>query len=171
MGHMALSWATVQVLAAVPGVPGRETKTSSIAFLLLPLLSLFGLQTELKQQLHTPDASTSGKAQSAVGQRAGLRVTEKLNTTMVFASFPPFPEPPPSPRPPHTPLPCPLSLLCFWSVLDRAWEYLLCYCRSQQFSRAHKKTGFIPLCLILNFPLHELLSKILSQNHVGFLMK
>lgn len=178
---MALSWATVQVLAAVPWVPGRETKNPpvlpslrSLSFLLFPLFSLFGPQTELKEQLHTPDASTSDKAQSAVGQQAGAHVTEKFYTTMVFASFPPFSEPSP---PPHTLCSAHLSHALFFALFFHICQSLglfaLLLLKSTVLSGAHTKgwnlfhtvlhTLVIELSLIFSWLLSELISKILCR--------
>jgi len=101
-----------------------------------PLLSLFGLQTELKQQLHTPDAQSIGQGTFCCGgNKQGL--TLQGNRTPQWSS-------PPSRLfwalsplihvPSHTSLmPPPLPVFPFLSAVDRAWEYLLCSCCCQQF--------------------------------------
>lgn len=124
---MALSWATIQVLAGVPSVPEGETKNPQYRLHWEALPSSFshfspslGLQTELNQQLHTPDAPIHRTRHILQwGQQAGAHVTEKLYTTMVFASFPPFLSRVPHPVSPHTPLSCPL--LCPFFFLFSFW--------------------------------------------------
>lgn len=91
---MALSWAMIQVLAAVPSVPEGETKKPpvspplrSFSFLLFQLLSPFGVQTELKQQLHTPDAQSIGQGTFCCGgNKPGL--TLQRNRTPQWFSPP-----------------------------------------------------------------------------------
>lgn len=131
---MAFSWASIQDLAGVPSVPEGATNKKTLllyrlhwkAFSFLfffPPLSLFGPQTELNQQLHTPDAPIHRTIDTfrsmcvwvwGVGrglQQAEARVTEKSNTTMVLVPFPPFSDPHHPPFCPlslHSPLSCPL---------------------------------------------------------------
>lgn len=123
MGHMALSWAMIQVLAAVPSVPEGETKKPpvspplrSFSFLLFQLLSPFGVQTELKQQLHTPDAQSIGQGTFCCGgNKPGSRYREIVHHNG-FRLLPAFSEPcsPPSCVSSHTSLmPPPLPFFPF----------------------------------------------------------
>lgn len=74
MGHMAVSWATIQVLAAVPSVPEGETKKPpvspslrSLFFLLFPVLSLFLVcKQSLTSSCTHLTPNPSDKAHSAV---------------------------------------------------------------------------------------------------------
>lgn len=92
--------------------------------------SLVGTQSLTSSCAHlTPDPSDI----LLWGQQARAHVTEKLYTTMVFASFPPFlnrvlPPPPFHPVSPLTPLSCPPIVFLYWSAVDGAWECLLCCC-------------------------------------------
>lgn len=118
--------------------PTVETKTpSSVAFihrLFLPFsppkpVSL-SVQTELRQQLHTPDAPSIGLGTFCLpggggGNKRRAHVSAKPYTTM---DFPPFLSPP--------------SILCdltpsgfngLRGAVDGAWEYLLFSCFCQPF--------------------------------------
>lgn len=134
VGHMALSWATIQVLAAVLSLPKGETKTPPVSASLRSFSSLlfptffclwFCKQSLTSSCTHlTPDPSD--KAHSAVGATSrGSSYSETLHHNGLRL-LPAFSELcPPNPVCPHTPL--------FFSAVDGAWEYLLFSCCCQQF--------------------------------------
>lgn len=102
-----------------PPLVSPSLKSFFLPLFFFPPLSLFGPQTELNQQLHTPDAPIHRTIDTfwcmcggwGVLRQAEARVTEKSNTTMVLVSFPPFSDPHHPPFCPlslHSPLSCPL---------------------------------------------------------------
>lgn len=117
---MALSWATIQVLAAVPSVPEGETKNPQyrLHWEAFPSsFSHFSSPSLVCKQSLTSSCTHLTRHILLWGQQAGAHVTEKLNTTMVFAPFPPFLSPcPPSCVSSHTSL-MPPPLPPFFSFL------------------------------------------------------
>lgn len=118
----------------------------SFSFLLFPLLSLSALQTELNQQLHTPDAQSIGPATfcwGATSRGSRYREIEHHNGVRLLPAFS-------EPRPPscvssHTSLMPPPF---FFSVTG-AWEYLLSSCCCQQFwLKQREHAGHAKRCVI-----------------------
>lgn len=100
--------------------PPVSPSLRSLSFLLFPLLSLFGLQTELNQQLHTPDAQSIGQGTFCCGGNK-LGLTLQRNCTPQWSSPPSrlfWAVSPPSCVSSHTSLMPPFSF--FLSAVDRA---------------------------------------------------
>lgn len=111
---MALSWATIQVLAAVPSLPKRETKKPlqcRLHWEAFPSsFSQFCLSLVCKQSLTSScthlTPNPSDKAHSAVGATSrGSRYSEIVhhNGLRLLPAFPELCPPPPHPVCPHTP--------------------------------------------------------------------
>lgn len=175
---MALSWATVQVLAAVPWVPGRETKKPlqyclhwevfHFSFSLLsPFLvhkqSLKSSCTHLTPVHRTRHNLPWGNKQGLMLQR-NFTPPWSLPPSRLFLSHIP-----PTPCALHTSL-MPSSLLCFFYICQSLGLFALLLLKS---TGAHIKgwnlfhtvlhTLVIELSLIFSLLLSELISKILCR--------
>lgn len=178
VGHMALSLGHNPRLGSSPiSAPGRDKKPPvllslrSLSFLLFPLVCLFGLQTELNQQLHTPDAQSVGRGTFCCGATTrGSRYTE-IEHHNGPRLIPAFSEPcPPSSVPSYTSLmPPPLPFfLSGCSGRSLGMFTLLCCCQQSWLeqqgstgkSRIQLKGGINLECVIRCHLVHDIINMI-----------
>lgn len=126
VGHMAFSWATSQASEGVPLMPEGQTKNlqwEAVSSSSPPLLSLFGLQTELNAAAaHTwRPRDPHGTFSNGWNQQ---QLTLQRNRKPQRRVFPPFLS---SQSVSHALLSS-FSDYFFNRAVDGAWEYLLCSC-------------------------------------------
>lgn len=151
---MALSWATIQVLAAVPSLPKGDKKNLPYRLHWEAFPSCFprfSPSLVCKQSLAsscthlTPQSIGQGSFCSG-GNKQGFHVTEKSNTIVVLTSFPLFLSRVPHSVSPHTPLSCPLLWLFFYECRGQSLGIftllLLLSTLVTETTRAHRKESY-----------------------------
>lgn len=115
VGHMALSWATIQILATI-GAKGTEKTPPMRSCSFFSHLSPSFVCKQIRQQLHTPDAHHVEQGTFCRGgNKHGLTLQRNRTPQKVSASFPLFlRRVPPHAASPRAPLSCPTPLFFFF---------------------------------------------------------